>query len=438
MDRPNILALGIDTLRANHMGCYGYPLDTTPNIDRFAREGALVENFFCAGIPTYPSFTTFLTGQHPITHGVVAHGGKAQLDDKTPFLTRELLKSGYTTCAVDNLNRARPWFMWGYEHYIDPSVRRTLLLGVTAEELNNRAIPYLKAQAGSKEPFFMFIHYWDPHWPYTPPKQFQGLYYGGSNPTNPKNTGLKEWWQSPLGALAKNTWLRTAEGLITDPEFVCALYDQEIRHLDDGVNRVLTALDESGLAENTIVILWGDHGESLLEHKVYFDHHGLHDQVTHVPFIIRWPDKVPEGLRLNKMFQHHDIAPTLLNAAGVEIPKQMDGRSMWPQLSGATTEGGRDYAIQVECTRMAKWGIRTPDHRYILARQQDFYGNPMRELYDMKADPEEENNLAEKQTDLSAKMEKELEGWIARRLKELGKDMDPLLEEGVSLGWDMM
>ena len=438
MKRPNIIALGIDTLRANHMGCYGYNLPTSPHIDAFASQGALLDKFFCAGIPTYPSFTTFYTGQHPITHGIVAHGGKAQLDDDAPFLSKVLLDGGYTTCAIDNLNRARPWFMWGYEYYIDPSVRRTLLIGVTAEELNNRAIPWVKAQAGAEDPFFLFIHYWDPHWPYTPPKKYEGMFYEGGNPTDPNKHSLEEWWETPLGGLAKNTWLRTAEGLITDADFVSALYDQEIRHLDDGLHELFTTLDESGLAEDTLVVIFGDHGESLQEHHVFFDHHGLHDAVTQVPMILRWPGVIPQGQRFSQMFQHQDIAPTIIEAAGLEIPEKMEGKSYWPLVTGKEDNGGREQIVQVECTRMAKWGLRTKDHRFILAREQDFYGNPMKELYDLRSDPDEIKNIVEAQPEQAAQMEASLEKWIAERLEALGKDEDPLTEQGVSLGWDGM
>jgi len=439
MKRPNIIAVGIDTLRADHLSCYGYPLLTSPRIDTFANQGALIENFFCAGIPTYPSFTTFYTGQHPITHGIVAHGGKGQrLDEETPFLSKVLLDAGYTTCAIDNLNRARPWFMWGYEYYIDPSVRRTMLLGVTCEELNNRALPWVKAQADAKEPFFLFIHYWDPHWPYTPPKKYENLYYQGENPTDPNKHGLEEWWETPLGALAKNTWLRTENGLITDPEYVCARYDQEIRHLDDGLQELFTTLEDAGLTEDTLIVIFGDHGESLLGHRVFFDHHGLHDSVTHVPMILRWPGVIGEGQRFEQMFQHQDIAPTIIEAAGLKVPEKMEGISFWPLVTGKEEVAGREQIISVECTRMAKWGIRTKDHRFILARQQDFYGNPMKELYDLRSDPEEENNLVESQPELAAQMEATLENWIAERLKALGKEEDPLKEQGVSLGWDGM
>src|SRR5690349_10860080 len=122
--KPNILLIAADTLRADHLGCYGYIHNTSPQLDALAAAGVLGERLFCPGIPTHPSFTTLYTGQHPITHGIVSHGGKAQLARDTAVLPELLLQEGYTTCAVDNLWRARSWFGRGYEFYLDPSVRR--------------------------------------------------------------------------------------------------------------------------------------------------------------------------------------------------------------------------------------------------------------------------------------------------------------------------
>jgi arylsulfatase len=433
--KPNVLVLAIDTLRANHLGCYGYGHPTSPNIDAMAQQGVLAEHLYCAALPTYPSFTTFYTGQHPISHGVVAHGGKAQLAKEAPFVTQAFLEAGYTTCAVDNLNRARTWFARGYEYYIDPSLRRTLLLGVTCEELNNRAIPWLKAHAD--EPFFMFIHYWDPHWPYTPPPKYRNLFYNGSSPTDPSNRALDDWWKTPLGAMAKDTWLRTPNGVVTDPDYVSALYDQEIRHIDDGIGQILTALDDMGLSDRTLTILFGDHGESLTEHNIFFDHHGLYDCTLNVPFIARWPGRLPGGRRVTSMVQHCDIAPTLLDMAGIRQPRGMDGQSFWPVLTGAEQNGGRDRLFSVEATRQAGWSLRTRDHKFIVAREQGMYGNPSRELYDLRADPEEKRNLVDVRPDIAAAMEGELEEWIARRLRELGKDEDPVRVTGMSLGWEV-
>jgi arylsulfatase A-like enzyme len=431
MDRPNILLISVDSLGANHLGCYGYERNTSPNMDALASEGVLCERLICSGIPTFPSYTTLYTGQHPITHGIVAHPCENELDRQAPSLPGLFLQAGYNTCAVDSLMRSRLWFGRGYEFYIDPSIRHTLLhLAVTCEELNARAIAWLQAHAS--EPFFLFIHYWDPHWPYNAPERYRGLFYEG-NSTDPDNRSLDTWWQYPLGAAARNTWLRTGDGVVTDAEYVIALHDQEIRYLDDGIESLLAALGDLGLAENTLVVLTADHGESMTEHGIFFEHHGLYECTLHVPLIIRWPGHLLNGVRLPYTLQMQDIAPTLLEAAGLSIPTAMDGRSFWKLLTGQEQAGGHKRVISSECYWQAKWSLRTDHHKFILAREPDLYGNPPRELYDLMVDPGEDHNIADEQPEIAAAMEAELEGWIADRLQALGREQDPIQEHGIKL-----
>jgi arylsulfatase len=430
-NQPNILLISIDSLGANHLSCYGYPRATSPHMDALAAEGVLCESLFCPGIPTFPSYTTLYTGQHPITHGIISHPCKNTLDRQAPFLPWHFMQEDYTTCAVDSLMRSRLWFGRGYEFYVDPSIKHTLMyLAVTCEDLNSRAIPWLRAHA--EEPFFLFVHYWDTHWPFSPPERYRHLFYEG-NPTDPDNHTLDAWWKHPLGVAARDTWLRTADGLITDVEYVTALYDQEVRYVDDGVGQLVNGLDELGLAEKTLVLVTGDHGESMTEHAIYFDHHGLYDCTLHVPLIVRWPGHLPSGVRLPHTLQVSDIAPTLLEAAGLPVPMGMEGHSFWQLLTGEEQAGGHGRVISLECTWQAKWSLRTERYKLILARQPDLYGNPLRELYDLKADPLEERNIALQRPEIASAMEAELESWIAGRLEALGKEEDPLLAHGVSL-----
>ncbi len=427
----NFLLISIDTLRADRLGCYGYPRATSPTIDRLASAGALCEQFLCPAIPTHPSYTTFYTGQHPITHGIVAHGGVATLAPETPILPELLLKAGYTTCAVDNLAQSRSWFSRGYEFYIDPGARRELPLMVTAEEMNRRAIPWLKAHAGEK--FFLFIHYWDPHTPYLPPEAYRTLFYEG-DARDPANRSLEPLWGTPLGRAWKDTWFKWLGGRVTDAAYVANLYDGAIRYLDDEIARLLQALEESGASEDTMVILFGDHGESMTEHGIYFDHHGLYDCTLRVPLIVRWPGRIPAGLRVPHLLQHTDLAPTILEAGGAPIPKAVEGRSLIPLLTGAASEGHHRRLITEECTWQAKWALRDGRHKFILARQPDLYGSPMRELYDLQADPGETRNLFEERPDVAREMEADLEGWIAGRMRASGRAVDPLVEQGITLG----
>ena len=428
----NILLIVVDALRANHLGCYGYSHPTSPTMDALAQEGALGEGLFCPGLPTQPSFTTLYTGQHPITHGIGAHGGMAKLSKEAPILPELFLHAGYTTCAVDNLWRARPWFGRGYEFYLDPSIKRTLSVAVTCEELHDRAISWLHSYA--EKPFFLLVHYWDPHYPFTPPSRYQGLFYHGDNPTDPDDRSLDAWWQHPVGLLARSTWMRSDKGLITDADYVVALYDREIRYVDDGIAHLIATLDELGIAEKTLVMVLADHGESMTEHGIFFEHYGLYDCTLRAPLIARWPGRITADTRLPQMLHMSDIAPTLLEAAQLPIPRAMEGHSFWRLLTGEEQDGGHDRVISVECSWQACWSLRTDKYKLIIPRKLDGEGRPLRELYNLVSDPEEKQNLADKQPEIANAMEAELERWIADRLQAQGRSEDPVREQGVSLG----
>lgn len=429
-EKLNIVLLTVDSLRADHLGCYGYDQPTSPFVDELAAQGVLSERFIAPAIPTIPSYTTLLTGQLPITHQIVSHMGRVPLDRDAPSLPEAFLEAGYATCAVDNLWRQRPWFGRGFEFIVDPSVRRNLLLSINCDEVNHRAIPWINDHID--EPFFLFLHYWDPHYPYTPPQEYRHLFYDG-NPTDPTNHTLDPWWQHPLGSVARESWLRTPNGVVTDPNYVAALYDQEIRHLDDGLQDIVTAIDDAGLAEQTLIVVMADHGESLAEHAIFYEHYGLYDPVLHVPAILRLPNRLPAGVRLPRMLQHCDIAPTLLEAAGLRIPRAMDGKSFWRYAEGRDQSGGYDEVISLESTWQPCWSLRTDEYKFILCRQPDDDGHTPRELYDLRQDPRETHNIVTERPEVAAALEARLEAWIAERLQALDRSEDPLREQGISM-----
>lgn len=429
----NIVVIAIDTLRADHLSCYGYKRKTSPFLDSYAQNGVLFENFYAPGIPTQPSFTTFYTGQHPLIHRIVGHGGKVELDEKTPAFTEELQKAGYITAAVDNLWRMKHWFIRGYEFYIDPSVHAKYMQMVDCDTQNSRVIPWIKEH--KKDKFFLFVHYWDPHTPYTPPDKYLHLFYEG-DPCDPSNHSLDDFYENcPYISWIERTFklVTSSNKKVTDASFIEALYDGEIRYVDDGIKRVIEVIEEEGLAKDTLVIIFSDHGESLTEHGIYFDHHGLYENVIHVPLIMVG-GSVPSGKRVNQLVQHIDLAPTILEYAKVKVPESMEGKSLWPLIRGEKTEY-YDKLITEESTRMCKWSISKEGYKLILAREEDIYGFPPRELYNLRKDPEERFNLAEEKKDISDQLEQELEDWIAQALKQRGRKIDPLKEQGTVLPW---
>ncbi len=437
----NVLFIVIDTLRADHLGCYGYHRNTSPYIDEFADGAVLFENAFAAGIPTHPAFATLFSGQHPITHGVVAHGGKRAVPRSAPWLPELMLKNGFTTCATDNLADTRLGFDRGYEFYIDPTRRRTLSINSDNREINARAIPWLEHHAA--EPFFMLVHYWDPHTPYLPPRAYRTLFYEGNDPRDPANTSLDGMENHPLGKTWRETWFNKLGGHVTDAEYIVSLYDGELRYCDEGVGALLETLESCGLADRTLVVITADHGELMYRHGIFFDHHGLYDGNIHVPLMIRYPGPAPQ--RIPDIVSAADIAPTALDLCGIPPPgagfaqnepaEGMDGVSLAPLIRGEPSAArGREFVVSEECTWQMKWAIRTTGHKLIIARRPDFYGNPQRELYDLEADPGEFDNIAEREPERARNLEHRLESWIAEKMRENGLDEDPLITHGLTLG----
>jgi arylsulfatase A-like enzyme len=430
----NILVIDVDTLRADHLGCYGYAKPTSPAIDKLASEGALFESCYAPGIPTTPAHATIYSGMHPVSHNIVSHGGAADLDRKIPVPPELLQNAGFTTCAVDNLFDIKPWLARGYEFYINPSHRHKMRLLVSCEEINARAIPWLRQHAG--EPFFLFVHYWEPHTPYLPPVRYR-QFYDGADPFDPANHELEPMKRTPFWGMWGDTWFRKL-GNVTDPDYIVSLYDGEIRHVDDGIAELLQALEDTGVGDDTLVLLTGDHGEVMVKNGIYFDHHGLYEDNIRVPLIVKWPGRIPAGRRVSQFVQHMDFAPSLLRWANAEVPSSVEGSDLRGLAEGTDTTPLWDRVVCCENTWQSKWAVRTAQHKFILSRQPDHHGMPVRELYDLKADPDEATNLAGEQPAIVDELEAWLEGWIADGLRRCGRAEDPLRVQPITLGrrWD--
>jgi arylsulfatase A-like enzyme len=434
----NILLVALDTVRADHLGCYGYPRDTSPNMDALARQGVVLDRWFTPAIPTQPSFATIYSGQYPLTHGVISHGGAEALPADSPFFTENLQQAGLVTCAVDNLYSMRPWFARGYEFYIDPSHRAPLRLSVSGKGINSRALPWVRAHA--REPFFLLVHYWDTHTPYQPPARLRHRYYDG-DPTEARFTTLEGMRTAPLGDVWSETWLAPLSRRlwggreIRDAEYVVALYDACVRYVDEAVGDLLSALEDGGVADDTLVIVTADHGEMMYRHGIFFDHHGLYNGNLRLPFIARWPGRIAPGRRRDELLETVSLAPTLLAAAGAQTPAAMEGASILALLTGEGTPGPpNERVVAAECTWQCKWCLLRDRRKLILAREPDLYGCPRRELYDLSSDPDELHDLAPGQPDRADEMEAELERCIAHMLERNHLDHDPLTTHGTTLG----
>jgi len=416
-EHPNVLLISIDTLRADHLGCFGYHRDTSPNIDKFAAQSTVFDKCISSCIPTDPAYTAIYTGQHSITHGVVSVGG----DEPEPiaqFLPETLYKRGIITAAVDDLYRHRKWFVRGYDWYTYPrreADRRIL----HAHKVNERAIPLLNILK-EQEDFFFFVHYWDPHTPYVPPKEYRRLFYDG-NEEDPANKSMEAAKKSPVWDLYRDfMWLEGRK--ITDAEYLMAQYDSEIRYADEKVAELLDALDHAGLADETLVILTSDHGENVAEHGIWCDHVGLYESVIHVPLMMRHP-KLPKK-RVKETVQSLDIAPTIFGFYNLPTDDMsIEGKNLVPVIEGK--EKGYSEVYLEEGTYQAKRGVRTDKYKFIKAIDRGvFTDSPLRELYDLEADPAEVNNLAEKKPEIAGELEAKLHAWTEAKIVDRP---DPLM-----------
>ena len=420
---PNIVLLGVDSLLADHMSCYGYHRQTTPHIDRFAEGGALFEKTYSAHIPTTSAYASMLTGLDAFGTQVVALRHKGGLREDVQTLPEILREQGYaTTCVGFTGNPSSR----GFDKYIEYPSWGSWNEGRSpkAQNLNDVAIPELDRLAKRRGPFFLFLRHMDPHAPYLPPEPYERMFYHGDE-CDPKNRSM-----DPVMAFKPfcdffASWMPPG---ITDKDYVIAQYDGAVAYMDACIQTIFNALEAHGIMDETIVILNGDHGETLYDHECWFDHHGLYDVTLHVPLIIRYPGRIPAGGRVNGYNQHKDLVPTILDLAEIDAGIDFDGDSLMSLVDGTVPSFDSEFYI-TECTWMRKHGWRTPQWKLMVALEPDFHFKPPVELYNLVEDPDENNNLADELPDVVNLLKRRMNGWIRKRVKETGK-RNPMLTQG--------
>ena len=411
--KPNIVLIGIDSLRADHMSAYGYYRNTTPHIAEFAKRATLFEQNYSPHIPTTSAYANMLTGMDMFRTQVVALRHKGEMHPDIRPLQTILKEAKYTTTCVGfnspsvrNFDKYLEFEGWGtgpdgYSH--------------KAENLNKVTIPELERLAKGKKPFFLFMRHMDPHSPYLPPSPFDRIFYQG-DACDPAKTSMKPVMDFKPFCDYFASWM--PEG-ITDAAYEVAQYDGAIAYMDSCIQTIFTAIDGLGIADNTIVVITADHGETLDEHECWFDHHGTYDNTLHVPLIIRYPGKMPAGKRIGGYSKLIDIVPTVLELAEIEVPDRFDGRSVVPMAHGKELTHDTEFYF-TECTWMRKHGWRTPEWKLIVALEPDFHFKPPVELYNLLDDPQELNNRAEELPEVVEFLKGRMNGWIAKREKETG------------------
>ena len=414
----NIVLLVLDTQRADHLGCYGYPKNVSPVIDSIAARGVVFEKCYAPNIPTHPSFTTMLTGKEAIAHDIVNIGGGVPIRKGVRMIQEELSKNGWTTAAVDTMGRH---FSRGFDIYKTPEWDRSDPLTLRrAEHVTDLTVPLIEDLKKDDKPFFLFLHYWDPHTPYLPPAEFRTMFYDREkNPYNVENHSMDPAWDDETFQWYFHQWMPG----VTDSDYVNALYDAEIAYMDWQLRRVFAALED--IAEETMVIITADHGEILDEQLGFYDHHGLYEGDVHVPLILHYPGHLPEGKRVPGIVQNIDFAPTILELAKLPDKLGCEGKSLIPCAKGKRAGNYKEVFFS-EATWEVKRGYTDGKWKYINSIEQDYHGRPMRELFDLENDPDEQNNIAEANPKVVKKLQKKLDDWVAKRLKETKTKKDPL------------
>ncbi len=423
-DKPNIVFVLIDALRAGNLGCYGYGKTTSPEIDRIALDGVLFENAFSATNCTDPSITSIFTGINPSGHGIVHHGNgvtKEEIDEfysqKLEWLPSYLQKAGYGTYGLDWLGR---WHKDGFEYYFAKESRFELIkrtnsklafLGPLLEPLRkmrNLVLPSFRVSENayndgseitekaieiirtSEAPFFIFLHYWDVHLPYN----------SGRMKKRARDEKLDKEFLGILSAYRKKSTTDYYMRLFREKGGAAGLleaYDQSIRRVDGMVGAIAEALKERGIYGKTIIIVTSDHGESLMEHGIVFDHHGLYDVSVRVPLIIKPAGPGQSGRRIRHLASHLDVFPTLAELAGLGAPETADGKSLLPALEKDAPV--RELVLLEEEHLQNARALRTADAKYIRTDSSECrrcgmrHGKP-EELYEIVSDPEELQDVA--------------------------------------------
>ncbi|MFO7899577.1 MAG: sulfatase [Planctomycetota bacterium] len=413
--KPNLLLIGIDSLRRDHMSLHGYARLTTPHIDRFAEGGAVFEHCFSPHIPTTSGYGGMLTGRDCFGTNTVALRHKGPMAEDAPTLAELLGDAGYqTTCVGFKGNPASRGFgkYVGFDGWSIGDDGRAH----KAEALNDAALPELRRLAATGEPFFLFVRHMDPHTPYLPPAPFERMFYAGDE-CDPTNDSMQPVYDFAPFADYFKSWL--PEG-VTDAEYVIAQYDGGVAYMDACIANIFAELTALGLDDDTLVVLTSDHGETLYDHDCYFDHHGIYDPTLVVPLVFRLPGVVPAGVGLEGNCLLQDITPTVLDLLGVKTKAPFDGQSLVPQMKGKPRKPATEFYL-TECTWMRKHGWRTPEWKLIHALEPDFHFKPEIELYNLVDDPEEYNNLAKQEPAVVELLEARMQAWIAKREKQTGR-----------------
>ncbi len=456
-----ILYIDIDTLRPDHLGCYGYHRNTSPNIDILAQQGVRFENCYATDTPCMPSRTALWSGRFGFHTGVVNHGGTAgepfiegptrgfrDQFDATSWMSA-LRSAGFRTVTISPFGERHAAWHWyaGYNEIYNPGKGGMEI----ADEVTPTALDWIQRHARDED-WFLHVNYWDPHTPYRTPTDY-------GNPF--KDDPLPEWlteqvrqqgWngcgphspQEPHGWGEETSYQRypripaQLDSMAAVRQWIDG-YDVGIRYADEHAGRLLNALADAGVLDDTVIMVSSDHGENQGELNVWGDHHTA-DQITcRVPLIVRWPGLTDSPRVDSALHYHFDWAATLIELAGGKMPDNWDAEP----FTEAVQEGdqvGRPYLVTSQNAWSCQRGVRfeEADQDYVCLRTYHD-GYKMLEpvmLFNLTEDPHEQHDLAATRPDLVDRAMGMLAEWHHEMVLTSQHNVDPMmtvLREGGAL-----
>jgi arylsulfatase A-like enzyme len=421
VERANLVLYVVDTLRADHLGCYGHGRPTSPRLDEFAREGVRFAEARAQSSWTKPAMATILTGLHPVTHGAERRAQGIAPEART--LAERLSEAGYETAmfttnptVVEKFGFGRGFDRFEYVHQLQGRKRRS----VDSAAIHRAAVAWLDARVEPKRPFFLVVHTLDPHDPYRPQEPYRSRFAPGVDVASAccfRGERLES-------LSAEKAAIRRRDSM--------ALYDGEIAQNDESFGRLVDELRARGLLERSAVVFTSDHGEEFHEHGGWRHAESLFEEVLRVPLVVRLPGGAPAGAVVQDPADQIDLAPTLLELAGVAAAPELPGASLLPAISGGEAPP-RESLAWLRHPAFDVAAIRDGDWKWLRheGTQRAATGEPAEALYDLAADPGERVNLLEAEPDRRRALElrvKEARARLTRRESAREVEIDPELD----------
>ncbi|HLH71651.1 MAG TPA: sulfatase [Chloroflexota bacterium] len=442
-----ILYVDIDSLRPDHLGCYGYHRQTSPNIDRLAAEGVRFTNCFVPDAPCLPSRTALFTGRFGIHNGVINHGGVAA----DPFIEGParrfrsrlgmtswmacLRVAGFRTVTVSPFGERHSAWHW-YANFNE--VYNTGKGGLErADEIAPVALDWI-ARNGKSDNWFLHVNFWDPHTPYRTPDEFGDPFEEEPLPDWLTEEVRQQHWNGcgPHSAQEIQGFAPVPPRYRRQPSQADSMaavrmmfdgYDTGVLYADTHVGRLLNALADQGVLDDTVIMVSADHGENLGELNVYGDHHFADFCTSRVPLIVRWPGVTDrQSGRVDDAFHYQqDWAATLVELAGGQVPENWDGRSFAAAFRSGEA-AGRDHLVISQGAWSCQRSVVFDHYLCIRSYHDGYHAFPDVMLFDVAEDPHEQHDLADERPRVVEYALNLLERWHGEMMRTATHPVDPM------------